>query len=91
MVAIGIPVAPVLSIPQVVEDPHLWAREMLVKVEDALAGELHVPGLAIKLSKTPGTLGPVPVAGQHTDELLGGLAGYDQARIAGLRAAAVVQ
>jgi len=90
MVALGIPVAPVLTIPQVVEDPHLWQREMLVKVEDPLAGELHVPGLAIKFSKTPGKLGPVPQPGQHTDELLTRLPDYDQARIARLRAAKVV-
>ena len=25
LVAIGIPLAPVLTIPQVVKDPHLWA------------------------------------------------------------------
>jgi crotonobetainyl-CoA:carnitine CoA-transferase CaiB-like acyl-CoA transferase len=91
MVAIGIPVAPVLSIPQVVEDPHLWEREMLVKVDDALAGELHVPGLSIKFSKTPGKLGPVPTPGQHTDDVLAALPGYDCTRVDQLRSAAVVQ
>src|SRR5437762_5422640 len=30
----GIPVAPVRTIPEVAKDPHLWAREMLVKRED---------------------------------------------------------
>jgi formyl-CoA transferase len=90
LIAIGIPVAPVQTIPQVVKDPHLWEREMLVKVPDALAGEMHVPGLSIKLSKTPGRLGPVPVAGQHTDELLSKLPGYDGGKVARLRAAAVV-
>ena len=73
------------------EDPHLWAREMLVKVEDAEAGELHVPGLSIKFSKTPGTLGPVPVAGQHTDEILSKLPEYDQSKVDRLRADGVVQ
>ena len=91
LLAIGIPVAPVLSIPEVVKDPHLWAREMLVKVQDAQAGEIYVPGLSIKLSKTPGRLGPVPTAGQHTTELLSTLPGYDPARVAQLRAAAVVE
>ena len=90
LLAIGIPVAPVLSIPQVVKDPHLWQREMLVKVNDPVAGEMHVPGLSIKLSKTPGRLGPVPVAGQHTDELLAKLPGYDQGKLAQLRAADIV-
>ena len=90
LLAIGIPVAPVMTVPQVVKDPHLWEREMLVKVPDALAGEMHVPGLSIKLSKTPGAVGPVPVAGQHTDALLSQLPGYGDARVAQLRAAAVV-
>src|SRR5438876_3666444 len=31
----GIPSAPVRTIPQVALDPHLWQREMLVKMEDA--------------------------------------------------------
>lgn len=90
LVAIGIPVAPVLTIPQVVKDPHLWERDMLVKVKDPVAGDMHVPGLSIKLSKTPGRLGPVPVAGQHTDALLSALPGYDQGKLAQLRAGKVI-
>lgn len=91
LVALGIPVAPVQSIPQVVKDPHLWAREMLVKVKDEKAGEMHVPGLAIKFSKTPGNVGTVPAAGQHTDTLLAILPGYGQARVDQLRASGVIQ
>jgi formyl-CoA transferase len=62
---------------------------MLVKMEDAVAGEMYLPGLTIKFSKTPGKLGPVPTPGQHTDEILGGI-GYSADKIAGLRAAGVV-
>jgi crotonobetainyl-CoA:carnitine CoA-transferase CaiB-like acyl-CoA transferase len=86
----GIVVAPVLSTPQVAKDPHLWEREMLVKMEDAVAGEMYLPGLTIKFSKTPGRLGPVPTPGQHTDEILGALPGYDADRIASLRAAGIL-
>jgi CoA:oxalate CoA-transferase len=86
----GIVVAPVLSTPQVAKDPHLWEREMLVKMDDALAGEMYLPGLTIKFSKAPGKLGPVPTPGQHTDEILGGLPGYDAARIEALRTAGVI-
>jgi crotonobetainyl-CoA:carnitine CoA-transferase CaiB-like acyl-CoA transferase len=87
---IGIPVAPVNTIPQVAAESHLWEREMLVKQPDALAGELFLPGLTIKFSKTPGKLGPVPTPGQHTDEILGGLLQYDAERIAQLRSQGVI-
>jgi crotonobetainyl-CoA:carnitine CoA-transferase CaiB-like acyl-CoA transferase len=86
----GIVVAPVLSTPQVAKDPHLWEREMLVKMEDPVAGEMYLPGLTIKFSKTPGKLGPVPTPGQHTEEILGVLPGYDAARIEALRSARVI-
>jgi formyl-CoA transferase len=85
-----IPVAPVKTIPQVAEDPHLWEREMLVKMEDAVAGEMYLPGATIKLSKTPGRIGPVPTPGEHTDEVLSRLLGYDRAALAELREAKVI-
>jgi CoA:oxalate CoA-transferase len=85
-----IPVAPVKSIPEVARDPHLWEREMLVKMPDALAGEIYLPGATIKLSRTPGRVAPVPTPGQHTDEVLSGLLGYGRARLDELRQASVI-
>jgi CoA:oxalate CoA-transferase len=87
----GVPVGPVRTIPEVAKDPHLWEREMLVKVDDAVAGEMYVPGVTIKLSKTPGRLGPVPTPGQHTDEILREVLGYDAATIDALREQGVVK
>lgn len=86
-----VPVAPVQTIPQVAQDPHLWEREMLVKLEDPLAGEIYAPGLTIKFSKAPGKLGPVPTPGQHTNEVLSSLLHYDAARIAQLRGEGAIE
>jgi CoA:oxalate CoA-transferase len=83
--AAGVPVGPVRTIPEVAKDPHLWEREMLVRMDDAIAGEMYVPGVTIKLSRTPGRLGPVPTPGQHTDEVLGSVLGYDDETIESLR------
>jgi crotonobetainyl-CoA:carnitine CoA-transferase CaiB-like acyl-CoA transferase len=85
-----IPVAPVKTIPQVAEDPHLWEREMLVKMADPVAGEMYLPGATIKMSKTPGRVGPVPTPGQHTDEVLSAILGYDRAILQELRQAKVI-
>jgi CoA:oxalate CoA-transferase len=86
----GIPAAPVRTIPEVAKDPHLWEREMLVKMKDAVAGEMYVPGVTVKMSKTPGRVGPVPTPGQHTDEVLRGVLGYDAAKLGALRAAKAI-
>jgi crotonobetainyl-CoA:carnitine CoA-transferase CaiB-like acyl-CoA transferase len=86
----GIPVAPVRDIPEVTQDKHTWERAMLAKQPDALAGEIHVPGLAVKMSATPGRIGPVPTPGQHTDEILGALLDYDAAKLKSLREAKII-
>src|SRR5438876_8666901 len=86
----GVPVAPVRTVPEVAQDRHLWEREMLVKMDDPVAGEMYVPGLAIKLSATPGRLGPVPTPGQHTDAVLSCVLGYDPPAIDALRRAGTV-
>ena len=90
LMAAGIPVAPVRSIPEVTQDKHTWEREMLAKQPDALAGEIHVPGLAVKMSATPGRIGRGPTPGEHTDEILAALLDYDAATLKSLRDAKVI-
>jgi len=75
---------------KVAQDPHLWKREMLVKKEDPVAGEMYLPGATIKMSKTPGRIGPVPTPGQHTDEMLSRILGYDRTTLEDLRQAKVI-
>jgi crotonobetainyl-CoA:carnitine CoA-transferase CaiB-like acyl-CoA transferase len=85
-----IPVAPVKSIPQVAVDPHLWEREMLVKMPDAVAAEMYLPGATIKMSKTPGRVGHVPTPGEHTDAVLSSILGYNPGTLAQLRQEKVI-
>jgi crotonobetainyl-CoA:carnitine CoA-transferase CaiB-like acyl-CoA transferase len=90
LLAAEIPVAPVKTIPEAAKDPHLWEREMLVKMPDALAGEMYLPGATIKMSKTPGRVGHVPTPGEHTDAVLSELLDYDRATLQTLRAANII-
>ena len=78
-------VGPVLAIDEVVKDPHLRHREMIVDVEEEGGGTRTQVGVMAKLSETPGTIRtPGPEAGQHTPEILSEL-GYDEPAIEALR------
>ena len=67
----GIPCGPINSYADVVEDPHMKAREMVVATEHETLGEIRSLGTPLKLSETPLRPGrPAPLLGQHTDEIL---------------------
>lgn len=71
MEAIGVPCGPVNTVAQVVHDPQVQAREMIVEVLDEQAGAIRMAGLPIKLSATPGKVqGPAPRLGEHTEAVL---------------------
>ncbi len=64
----SIPCAPVNNIEDVVNDPQVKARRMIEEVEHPLLGKIQIPGMPIKLSKTPGIVDkPAPSLGQHND------------------------
>lgn len=49
-----VPVAPVYTIADIFEDQHFRAREMLMRIPHPKLGEVTVPGVVPKLSRTPG-------------------------------------
>ena len=78
-------VGPVLAIDEVVKDPHLRHREMIVDIEEEGGGTRTQVGIMAKLSETPGAIRtPGPEVGQHTPEILTEL-GYDEPAIEALR------
>jgi formyl-CoA transferase len=86
-----IPCGPINDYREVMQDPQVRAREMVVETQHPTLGALSTLGTPIKLSGTPLIPGrPAPLLGQHTDEVLAA-AGYAEREIAALRAAEVVQ
>jgi alpha-methylacyl-CoA racemase len=77
-------VAPVLSLAEAPVHPHNVAREVFHEVEGVIQ---QAP--APRFDRTPGSIGPRCYPGQHTDEILREL-GFDDARVAELRAAGAV-
>lgn len=77
---------PVYTYADVANDPHVKARGMVVTVDHPTIGELKLPAVPIRLSRTPGAvrLAP-PLLGQHTDEVLRDLAGADDQQLERMR------
>ena len=85
-----IPGGPINSIPEVLADPQVRARDMVVEMPHPTAGTVRLVGSPLKLSENP----PVymrhpPLLGEHTDEVLAEL-GYGAAEVRRLRQQGVV-
>jgi CoA:oxalate CoA-transferase len=86
-----VPCSPVNNIVEMVNDPQVAAREMLIDVEYPGIGKVPLPGPAIKMSETPGAIEmPAPKAGEHNQEVYSSLLGFDSERLEQLRAEGVI-
>src|SRR5215212_6389073 len=78
----AVPVGPIYSAEDIVEDEQYHARGMLLETEIEGIGTVKMPGLVPKLSETPGQVewygGPL---GAHNEEVYGGLLGLSTEKI----------
>ena len=82
-----IPLTVVKTIGEVVDDPGTAERDMIVSADYGDLGTLRMFGQPIKLSETPANVGrPANRLSEHADGVLAAFAGYDDERIARLRA-----
>jgi crotonobetainyl-CoA:carnitine CoA-transferase CaiB-like acyl-CoA transferase len=89
--ALGIPVGPINRIGDMLADPQVAAREMVVEVDHPRAGKTKALGMPVKFSDTPcAVMRASPLLGQHTDEVLLSL-GYSAAEIDALCASGAVE
>ena len=82
--------APVYDVDQMLDDPHVAGRGIIVDMPDAEIGSVMMHNIVPRLSDTPGALRtPAPELGEHTADILGQI-GVDVVRLAALRDAGIV-
>ena len=87
----GIPCGPINTVDKVVTNEQVVAREMILEVEHPTAGATRIPGIPIKLSRTPGEIRlPAPVLGAETEKILTRCLNLTPEQIAALREKQVI-
>ena len=88
---IGVPVGAVLDLDQSQQNPQALAREMFVKVQHPVLGELTEPGFPIKFSETKGdNTDPAPLLGEHNVEVYKRLLDLSEDEVEALRKEGVI-
>lgn len=81
----GVPCAPIVPLPEVLEHPQVRANSYVAQHQHPLWGTVEQTGVLAKFARTPGRpLGAAPTLGGHTDDILRAL-GYSDGEIQALR------
>jgi formyl-CoA transferase len=69
--AAGVPCGAVLDTRELLEDPSLVERGMMVPIDHPARGRVTFPGNPVRLSASPTTVTPSPLLGEHNEEIYG--------------------
>jgi len=84
-------VGKVYDVDEMVHDPQINHRQMIVEIDHPTHGRIKQFGVALKMSDTPGTIRrAAPVRGEHTEDVLKDL-GLTRAEIVALRDRGVIE
>jgi formyl-CoA transferase len=86
----GVPCGACQDTGEVLADPHLKAREIIVDVDYPTRGTYQTVGCPVKLSDSPAEITRPPLLGEHTAELLHDLCGIDPDAVKRLKEEGVV-
>jgi formyl-CoA transferase len=84
---LDVPCGPIMSTEDLANDEHVRGRDMWVELDHPQRGTWYNVGMPIKLSASSAKIKRSPLLGEHTDEVLREVLGYDDAKIDALKSA----
>ena len=84
---LDVPCGPIMSTEDLANDEHIRGRDMYVELDHPVRGKWWNVGMPIKLSASPAKIERSPLLGEHTDEVLKTVLGYDDSKVAALKTA----
>jgi formyl-CoA transferase len=84
---LDVPCGPIMSTEDLANDEHVRGRDMWVELDHPQRGKWWNVGMPIKLSASPAVIKRSPTLGEHTDEVLRQVLGYDEGKVGALRQA----
>jgi formyl-CoA transferase len=89
--SIGVPCGPINTVDQTLADPQVQARQMVIEIPHASAGSIRMVASPLKIPTCPTTVRlPPPMLGEHTEQILRELLGYEEEAIHNLRLVQVI-
>ncbi len=81
----GVPCGAVLDSVELLNDPHMRERGMVVTVDHPARGKFTMPGCPVRLEDSPAEVTAAPLLGQHNSEVYAELLGYSAGDLAELK------
>jgi len=86
----GVPCSAVLDSVELLNDPHLRERGMIVTIDHPVRGKFTMPGCPVKLEDSPGEVRSAPLLGQHNREVYSSILGFKDGDLEQLKQQGVI-
>jgi formyl-CoA transferase len=86
----GVPCGAVLNTIELLENPHLRQRRMIVDIEHPARGKISIPGCPVQLEDSPVEVKSAPLLGQHNAEVYGQMLGLSPQQLEDLKVQGVI-
>jgi formyl-CoA transferase len=84
---LNVPCGPIMSTEDLFNDEHVKGREMMVELDHPQRGKWYNVGMPIKRSASTSMIERSPTLGEHNDEVLTAVLGYDVQKVAAMKSA----